>query len=65
MRKVLNVNSDRYKRIMKAEEVLAELGIKICSQSELYLTIDNIEYNIGRDSDEFPRYVEEPFWREL
>lgn len=58
--------SERYKKIQTAEEFLDNLGISVVSgpSGGLRLVIDGVEYRIGRDSDVFPRIMDESFTRE-
>lgn len=61
--KIINEKSELYARIVKAEQLLEELGIEVCCFGNMYLkdTRTQKEYKIGRDSDQFPRGVDEPF----
>lgn len=38
-----------------------DMGVSIKSHGTIYLDYKGTEFKIGRDSDQFPRYVDEPF----
>ena len=59
----LKEGSDRLSRITKLEEIMDVMNIKITSDGQLLLWIDGVKYNIGSDSNEFPRSIEEHIWR--
>jgi len=59
----LNERSNTYKNILEVEELMEKYGLKIEGS---YLTITGpagVTYNIGRDQSEFPRTIDEHFWR--
>lgn len=60
---MVDENSIEFKTILKIEEDLREVGIKITG-AHLRLEIKGKKYRIGKDSDIFPREIDEPFWRD-
>lgn len=48
--------------ILEIEKIMESKNIQIIGNN-LKLIIGNKEYNIGQDSTEFPRTIDEPFWR--
>jgi len=58
----INRESTAFSVISELEQYMEDKGISITG-SHLRLNIVNKEFHIGRDSCEFPRTVEEDFWR--
>ncbi|MCK9369260.1 hypothetical protein M0R04_04915 [Candidatus Dojkabacteria bacterium] len=63
MRKNINSKSQLYKNILEVEELMNKFGFQI-NGSYMVLSYNGRDYNIGRDSCEFPRQLDEPFWVE-
>jgi hypothetical protein len=62
MQSRLNEESETYKKVLEIETLMNQHEITITGNN-LKLIVNNKEYNIGRDSDCFPRFLDEPFWR--
>ncbi len=60
--RALTSNSKTLKTIEKVEKFMDKHNIIIYGQY-LRLCIDDKEFSIGRDSDSFPRTIDEPIWR--
>jgi len=59
--KILKQDSETMHSIEEIECIMKKAGISIISYSELYLEIDGNEFRIGKDSNTFPRMLDEPF----
>jgi hypothetical protein len=61
--KRLKEDSPLAQMILKIEKIMDENEIQITGNN-LRLVYQGTEFRIGRDSDTFPRFVEEPFYLE-
>jgi len=59
-RKILKEDSPLGKQIQEIEELMDKYGITIDGDN-LMLLVNNKTFRIGRDSNRFPRFVDEPF----
>lgn len=59
--KIIRQDSALHDKIRQIEEDMDRAGLKIVGQNLRLVTASGDEYRIGRDSDQFPRFIEEPF----
>lgn len=59
---ILNEESDIGKKVLEVEKLMREYGISVHCYGHMYLKIGKKEYQIGRDSDSFPRFIDEPLF---
>lgn len=64
MRKVIKEDSELNRRICEVEALMNRYGMQI-DGAYMKLSVNGQTYNIGRDSCEFPRQIDEPFWRSV
>jgi len=60
MAKVIKEDSSIGRKILEIESLMDKYGI-IIEGNNLILNVEGKEFKIGRDSDRFPRYIDEPF----
>lgn len=63
MKRVIREDSELNRRICEVEDLMHKYGIQI-DGAYMKLSVNGQTYNIGRDSCEFPRQIDEPFWRD-
>lgn len=52
-------DSDLMRKIEEVEVLMSKYGLKIVGNN-LHIEVKGRQFRIGRDADEFPRYIDEP-----
>ena len=59
----LKEDNEYFERIVKAEQALEELGIKVFTYNQLFISIDGLEHHYEIADGQFPRMTDEPLTR--